>query len=117
MAEAGLTQSQGKGVPADTATLPNNTVTSHAGTVPKPVMPHAFKRLLKPTMSDTSPVSGDLSSTSYLNLPDTIVNAPVPVLVKHGARRLPEGKVEGDHHSKNTNPGFIRNPMGGFYTS
>merc|ERR1719235_1426844 len=50
-------------------------------------------------MSNSSPVSGDLSSTSYIHLPDTTVNAPVPVLVKHGVRRLPEGAVEGDHHS------------------
>merc|ERR1712224_118695 len=104
-------QMQTQGAPAAMSTK-----TVHAGTVPKAVMPHAAKRFMKPTMSNTSPVSANLGSTSYLHLPAESVNAPVPVLVRHGVEQT-KGIIEGDHHTKNTNPGYIRNPLGGFYTS
>merc|ERR550514_1251039 len=87
-----------------------------AGTIHKAPMPHAAQRFMKPSMSNSSPVSGDLGSTAYLHLPEERVNAPVPVLVKHGVE-MTKGIIEGDHHTKNTNPGYIRNPLGGFYTS
>merc|ERR1711862_100786 len=95
------------GSPAASDTLPaRNTVSdNHAGVVPKAKMPHAFQRFMKPTMSNTSPVSGNLGSTSYVHLPDEKVNAPVPVFIKHGVE-LKKGIIEGDHHSKNTNPGL-----------
>merc|ERR1719217_945828 len=95
------------GAPAASETLPINTVGPHAGVVPKATMPHAAARFMKPSMSNTSPVSGNLGSTSYLHLPNQSINTPVPVLVRHGVEQT-KGIIEGDHHTKNTNPGYIR---------
>lgn len=41
--------------------------------------------------------------------------APMPVLIQHKGDRV-GGPVGGDVHSAGTNPGFSRNPLGGFYT-
>jgi hypothetical protein len=40
---------------------------------------------------------------------------PVPSIVNHHADKV-YGTNDADCHSANTNPGFSRNPLGGFYT-
>jgi hypothetical protein len=40
---------------------------------------------------------------------------PVPQIVNHHADKV-YGTNDADCHSANTNPGFSRNPLGGFYT-
>jgi len=52
---------------------------------------------------------------TFLHCPLTLA-PPVPVVIKHGFNKS-HGVVLGDFHAKNTNPGFCRNNLGGFYTS
>merc|ERR1719159_1236772 len=51
-------------------------------------------------------------STSLPALPSV---APIPVLIQHKPDRV-GGPLGGDVHSSATNPGFSRNPLGGYYT-
>jgi len=49
------------------------------------------------------------------SLPALPALAPVPVLIQHKPDRV-GGPLGGDVHSASTNPGFSRNPLGGYYT-
>lgn len=75
----------------------------------RPEMSHAQLRFHYPRMSNT-PVPDEEKLRRSTN-----IERPMPVIVKHGWEKAP-GVIEGDHHSKNTNPGFSRNILGGFYT-
>ena len=51
---------------------------------------------------------------TFLHSPAPLAR-PRPVQVQHGSDRV-YGTNDADCHSANTNPGFSRNPAGGFYT-
>lgn len=52
------------------------------------------------------------ASVPLMRLPGS---SPTPVIVQIKGDRV-GGPVGGDVHGSNTNPGFSRNPLGGFYT-
>merc|ERR1719191_773761 len=96
---------------------PGHTMPTRMKKNPAASMPHAALRFQHPSMSSTQvPDARKINQTEFLHIPGEQVYAPVPLIVKHGIEQT-KGIIEGDHHTKNTNPGFIRNPLGGFYTS
>jgi hypothetical protein len=58
------------------------------------------------------PILAKSASVPSMRLP---IGAPMPVMVQHKPDRV-GGPVGGDVHAAATNPGFSRNPLGGFYT-
>lgn len=78
-------------------------------------IPHPQLRFHYPRMSNTPvPDEEKLRNTTSLHSKEKMA-PPMPVIVKHGWEKT-LGVIEGDHHSKNTNPGFSRNCLGGFFT-
>jgi hypothetical protein len=75
----------------------------------------AEMRFHKPNMK------ADAFEVDLLKKSGTFVNSsaplkiPVPQIVNHHADKV-YGSNDADCHSANTNPGFSRNPLGGFYT-
>lgn len=77
-------------------------------------IPHAQLRFHYPRMSNSS-VPDEEKLRRTISLQGETMAPPMPVIVKHGFEKA-LGVIEGDHHSKNTNPGFSRNCLGGFFT-
>lgn len=78
-------------------------------------IPHAQLRFHYPRMSNMPVADEEKLRQTMSNGPGDPRAPPVPVIVKHGFEKA-LGVIEGDHHSKNTNPGFSRNCLGGFFT-
>ncbi|KAF4741026.1 hypothetical protein FOZ62_031650, partial [Perkinsus olseni] len=78
---------------------------------------HAERRYYQPKMNNDPPrLLRTWRSEAFLHKASVSLFPPIPVLARHKADTI-HGVIEGDHHSKNTNAGFSRNVLGGFYTS
>ncbi|EER17884.1 hypothetical protein Pmar_PMAR027599 [Perkinsus marinus ATCC 50983] len=78
---------------------------------------HAERRYYQPKMNNDPPaLLKSLRLETFPHKSSVGLCPPIPVLVRHKADTV-GGVIEGDHHSKNTNPGFSRNILGGFFTS
>uniref|UniRef100_A0A0G4HEL2 Uncharacterized protein n=1 Tax=Chromera velia CCMP2878 TaxID=1169474 RepID=A0A0G4HEL2_9ALVE len=84
---------------------------------------HAATRYLKPRMSEslvkeqmaTNKQFASQMTQTFLHDGETPLNSGCPVMNGHASGQV-KGRIEGDLHSRNTNPGYARNALGGFYT-